>query len=61
MKFSKAKELKEGDIVWYVEDQEKPPVKREVLWIDVDNKRGDVYITCTDGAMYQHSAFTEAD
>ena len=61
MKFSKAKELKEGDIVWYVEDQEKPPVKREVFWIDVDNKRGGVYITCTDGAMYQHSAFTEAD
>ncbi len=61
MNFSKAKELREGDIIWYIEDREKSPVKQEVLWIDVDNKRGYVYITCTDGAMYHHNAFTEAD
>lgn len=55
MRFTEAKRLKPGDKVCYRQDTTKKELS--VIHIDVEDK--DMFIRCSDGTLYHHTALAK--
>lgn len=56
MTFLKAKQLNKGDEVLIIEKGGKNPVYRSEHIVEVTIEDRDVFISCTDGRLYHHTA-----